>query len=258
MKKYVITENQLKTIIERVENTPGEYEKIPDMSFDNLLKTLEKDSEGNRVNDKDNMKGFVSASVAGNRAEFNLDKADSSLKAIAGKFYKGMSRGYGINPDDSVLADAEDLAIIIMSITYYYRKNGKMQSVVKDVNLNWSKNYKSIERAMSGGESTNEVITDLRALLRTKFDSDLFGELNPDNENEVIIAPRGENPSFQVYVNKNNKRTTLVKFHYMNSNDLSFFYKDFLTNPKNLDIIRKAINRKVTPQIKEGSLIFIF
>ena len=208
MKKYIITENQLKAIIEKVENSPGKYEDIPDMGFDNLLKTLEKDSEGKRIADKDNMSGFVSASVSANRAEYNLDKADASLKAIAGKFYKGMGRGYGINPDDSVLADAEDLAIIIMSLTYYYRKNGKMQSNVTDVNLNWSKNYKSIERAMTGSGTTNEVITDLRSLLRTKFNSDLFGETNPDNEDEVIVAPKGDNPSFQVYINKNTKRTT--------------------------------------------------
>lgn len=252
MKKYIITENQLKVILERADETPENFSDVPPMSFDNFLKAIEKDNNKNGTpNDRsDNIKSFALGAVAGNRAEYNIDKTDSALKSIAGKFYKSIGVGYGINPDDSVLAEAEDLCIIIMSMAYYYYKEGNIKSYgVKDVELDVRKNYNELKR-------TN--LSDIRGLLRTKFDADIYGYQDDDNENQVIAAPRGDNPSFQVYINKNNKRTTMVRFNFFDSTSLNFFYNDFLKNDKNINLISKAINRRVRPRLDSGSLVFQF
>ncbi len=249
MKKYIITEEQLKVILEKADETPGEFAKTPNMSFDQLLQTIEKGGDGKRDVNKDDTKSFVTGTVAANRAEYNLDKTDASLKAIAGKFYKSIT-GYGINPDDSVLAQAEDLAIIIMSMAYYYYKEGKISRFnVTDVDLNFRKNYNELKRTNLG---------DIRGLLRTKFDGDLGGYPDNDDEDIVMISPKNSNPSFQAYISKSTKRTTMVRFNFFDSSSLRFFYEDFLKNQKNIDLISKAINRRVRPKIEGDSLIFLF
>jgi len=73
-----------------------------------------------------------------------------------------------------------------------------------------------------------------------------------------IVAPRGDNPSFQVYINKNSRRTTMVRFNFFDSTSLNFFYNDFLKNDKNINLISKAINRRVRPRLDNGSLVFQF
>ena len=50
MKKYIITENQLKVILERADDTPENYSDVPPMSFDNFLKAIEKDNNKNELN----------------------------------------------------------------------------------------------------------------------------------------------------------------------------------------------------------------
>jgi len=252
MKKYIITENQLKVILERADDTPENYSDVPPMSFDNFLKAIEKDNNknGTSSNRSDDIKSFALGAVAGNRAEYNIDKSDSALKAIAGKFYKSINAGYGINPDDGVLAESEDLCIIIMCMAYYYYKEGSIKSFnVRDVDLDFRKNYNELKR-------TN--LSDIRGLLRTKFDADIFGRQDDDDENQIIVAPRGDNPSFQVYINKNSRRTTMVRFNFFDSTSLNFFYNDFLKNDKNINLISKAINRRVRPRLDNGSLVFQF
>ena len=58
-----------------------------------LLKEIERinNKNGTSNNRGDDIKSVALGAVAGNRAEYNIDKSDSALKAIAGKFYKSMN-----------------------------------------------------------------------------------------------------------------------------------------------------------------------
>ena len=257
MKKYVITEEQLKVIVEKFDkNIPDdELKDTPALSFNDFLEKIDADAQNpnnqNPTDKETNVKSFVTATSAGNRADYHLDNADSHLKAIAGKFYKNMnSSAYRLNPDDRVLSDAEDLAIIIMSMGYYYYREGLINNFkVNDVKLNWRKNYDELKR-------TN--LADIRGLLRTKFDSDLIGHQNQNDPDEIIITPKGNQPSFEVYVDKPSKKTKLVMFNFFDSASLSFFYKDFISKQQNIDLIQRAINRRFTAKVDSGKLVFKF
>jgi hypothetical protein len=248
MKKYVITESQLKTIVEKYDQIPKEVANAAPMSFQNFMDAIEKEKEGGE-NDKGDLKSFVSAQMATSRAEKYLDKTDDALAKIAGKHYKPIhTRGYRLSGDDAVLADAEDLSIVIISLYYYFYKEGQLGAFkIKDVKMDLERNYNLIKA---------KGASDFRVLLGAKFSSDWIISLSPDVENESIVTtPSG---SIQVHVNNMTKKTILVKFNFMDSTSMSTFFKDILKDPKYMSLINKAVGVNTKPRINSGSIEFLF
>lgn len=248
MKKYVITESQLKTIVEKYDKLPKNITRSAPITFQNFMDAIKKEKKGGKTDDGD-LKTYVATQIAGSRAEKYLDKTDDALAKIAGKDYNPMNtRGYRFNGGDEVLADAEDLSIIILSLVYYFYKEGQLPSFkINDVRMNYEKNYVLIK---------NKGVKDFRVLLGAKFDSDWIISVNPDNEKEALITtPTG---SIQVHVNIDTKKTVLVKFNFMDSTTLKTFFEDIIMDKTYMNLINKAVGVNTRPKINSGSLEFLF
>lgn len=248
MKKYVITESQLKTIVEKYDKIPKDVIKSAPLSFQNFMDAIKKEKEGGET-DKGDLKSYVAAQMASSRAEKYLDKTDDALAKIAGDYYKPINtRGYRFDGDDGVLADAEDLSIVILSLVYYFYKEGQLPTFkVNDVRMNYGRNYTLIK---------DKGINDFRVLLGAKFESDWIISMSPDNEKEAIITtPSG---SIQVHVNIDTKKTILVKFNFMDSTTLKTFFDDIIQDKKYMNLINKAVGVNTRPRLNSGSLEFLF
>ena len=245
MKKYVITESQLKTIVEKYDQIPKEVIKSKPMTFQNFINAVKMEKDGGET-DKGDLKSFVSAKMAGDRAKNYLNKTDDALDKIAGG--EGSIKGYSLVNDDPVLADAEDLSIIMLSLIYYFYKEGKLPRVkITDVQMEFEKNYEIIKR---------RGLDDFKVLLRAKFKSDWIVSEMPDNEDEALIStPTG---SIQVHANILGGMATLVKFNFIDSATLDKFYKDVIKNSDIMNKVKKAINKNFVPSLESGSLIFKF
>ena len=245
MKKYVITETQLKTIVEKYEPVPKEVVKSAPMTFQNFINAIKMEKDGGQT-DKGDLKSFVSAKMAGSRAEKYLDKTDDALDRIAGDY--GSVKGYSLVNDDPVLGDAEDLSIIVISLVYYFYKEGQLPSFkIKDVRMDLDKNYNIIK---------TKGLNDFKTLLRSRFESDWIVSEMPNNENEALIStPTG---SIQVHANILGGMATLVKFNFMDSPTLNKFYRDIIMDRETMNKIKKAIGKNVIPKLNSGSLEFSF
>ena len=80
MKKYVITESQLKTIVEKYDQIPKEVIKSKPISFQNFVNAIKMEKASGET-DKGDLKSFVSAKMAGDRAKNYLNKTDEVLSA---------------------------------------------------------------------------------------------------------------------------------------------------------------------------------
>ena len=78
MKKYVITESQLKTIVEKYDQIPKEVIKSKPISFQNFVNAIKMEKASGET-DKGDLKSFVSAKMAGDRAKNYLNKTDYNL-----------------------------------------------------------------------------------------------------------------------------------------------------------------------------------
>jgi hypothetical protein len=245
MKKYVITESQLKTIVEKYDQIPKEVIKSKPMTFQNFINAIKMEKDGGKT-DKGDLKSFVSAKMAGDRAKNYLNKTDDALDKIAGG--EGSIKGYSLVNDDPVLADAEDLSIIMLSLLYYFYKEGKLPRFkITDVQMEFEKNYEIIKR---------RGLDDFKVLLRAKFTSDWSVSEMPDNEDEALIStPTG---SIQVHANILGGMATLVKFNFIDSATLNKFYGDVIKNNDIMNKVKKALNKNFVPSLESGSLIFKF
>lgn len=245
MKKYVITESQLKTIVEKYEPVPKDVIKSAPMTFQNFITAIKMEKDGGQT-DKGDLKSFVNAKMASSRAEKYLDKTDDALAKIAGDY--GSVKGYSLVNDDPVLGDAEDLSIIVISLVYYFYKEGQLPSFkLNDVRMDLNKNYNIIK---------TKGLNDFKVLLRSKFESDWIVSEMPNNENEALIStPTG---SIQVHANILGGMATLVKFNFMDSTTLNKFYRDIITDKETMTKIKKAIGKNMIPKINSGSLEFTF
>jgi hypothetical protein len=245
MKKYVITESQLKTIVEKYDELPKEVIKSKPMTFQNFINVIKMEKEGGE-SDKGDLKSFVSAKMAGDRAKNYLNKTDDALDKLAGG--KGSIKGYSLASDDAVLADADDLAVIVLSLLYYFYKEGKLPLVkVKDVQMNYEKNYNVIK---------TRGLDDFKPLLAVKLTSDYIVYLMPGNENiSIVSTPAG---SIQVHVNNLGNMAILVKLNFMEPSVLNKFYNDVIKNKDTMGKIKKAINKNFTVSVEGGSLVFKF
>ncbi len=245
MKKYVITESQLKTIVEKYDQIPKEVIKSKPMTFQNFINAIKMEKDGGKT-DKGDLKSFVSAKMAGDRAKNYLNKTDDALDKIAGG--EGSIKGYSLVNDDPVLADAEDLSIIMLSLLYYFYKEGKLPRFkITDVQMEFEKNYEIIKR---------RGLDDFKVLLRAKFTSDWSVSEMPDNEDEALIStPTG---SIQVHANILGGMATLVKFNFIDSATLNKFYGDVIKNNDIMNKVKKALNKNFIPSLESGSLIFKF
>lgn len=245
MKKYVITESQLKTIVEKYDQIPKEVIKSKPMTFQNFINAVKMEKDGGKT-DKGDLKSFVSAKMAGDRAKNYLNKTDDALDKIAGG--EGSIKGYSLVNDDPVLADAEDLSIIMLSLLYYFYKEGKLPRFkITDVQMEFEKNYEIIKR---------RGLDDFKVLLRAKFTSDWSVSEMPDNEDEALIStPTG---SIQVHANILGGMATLVKFNFIDSATLNKFYGDVIKNNDIMNKVKKALNKNFIPSLESGSLIFKF
>ncbi len=245
MKKYVITESQLKTIVEKYDQIPKEVIKSKPMTFQNFINAIKMEKDGGET-DKGDLKSFVSAKMAGDRAKNYLNKTDDALDKIAGG--EGSIKGYSLVNDDPVLADAEDLSIIMLSLLYYFYKEGKLPRFkITDVQMEFEKNYEIIKR---------RGLDDFKVLLRAKFTSDWSVSEMPDNEDEALIStPTG---SIQVHANILGGMATLVKFNFIDSATLNKFYGDVIKNNDIMNKVKKALNKNFIPSLESGSLIFKF
>jgi hypothetical protein len=245
MKKYVITESQFKTIVEKYDQIPKEVIKSKPMTFQNFVNVIKMEKESGKT-DKGDLKSFVSAKMAGDRAKNYLNKTDDALDKIAGG--EGSIKGYSLVNDDPVLADSDDLSIIILSLLYYFYKEGKLPRFkINDVQMDFEKNYEIIKR---------RGLDDFKVLLRVKLTSDWRQFEIPDNEDEALITtPTG---SIQVHANMLGNMATLVKFNFMDSATLDKFYRDVIKNNDIMSKVKKALNKNFVPSLESGSLVFKF
>jgi hypothetical protein len=245
MKKYVITESQFKTIVEKYDEIPKEVIKSKPMTFQNFVNVIKMEKESGKT-DKGDLKSFVSAKMAGDRAKNYLNKTDDALDKIAGG--EGSIKGYSLVNDDPVLADSDDLSIIILSLLYYFYKEGKLPRFkINDVQMDFEKNYEIIKR---------RGLDDFKVLLRVKLSSDWRQFEIPDNEDEALITtPTG---SIQVHANMLGNMATLVKFNFMDSATLDKFYRDVIKNNDIMSKVKKALNKNFVPSLESGSLVFKF
>jgi hypothetical protein len=245
MKKYVITESQFKTIVEKYDQIPKEVIKSKPMTFQNFVNVIKMEKESGKT-DKGDLKSFVSAKMAGDRAKNYLNKTDDALDKIAGG--EGSIKGYSLVNDDPVLADSDDLSIIILSLLYYFYKEGKLPRFkINDVQMDFEKNYEIIKR---------RGLDDFKVLLRVKLASDWIQLEMPNNEDEALITtPTG---SIQVHANILGNMATLVKFNFMDSATLDKFYRDVIKNNDIMSKVKKALNKNFVPSLESGSLVFKF
>jgi hypothetical protein len=245
MKKYVITESQFKTIVEKYDQIPKEVIKSKPMTFQNFVNVIKMEKESGKT-DKGDLKSFVSAKMAGDRAKNYLNKTDDALDKIAGG--EGSIKGYSLVNDDPVLADSDDLSIIILSLLYYFYKEGKLPRFkINDVQMDFEKNYEIIKR---------RGLDDFKVLLRVKLTSDWIQLEMPNNEDEALITtPTG---SIQVHANILGNMATLVKFNFMDSATLDKFYRDVIKNNDIMSKVKKALNKNFVPSLESGSLVFKF
>jgi hypothetical protein len=245
MKKYVITESQFKTIVEKYDEIPKEVIKSKPMTFQNFVNVIKMEKESGKT-DKGDLKSFVSAKMAGDRAKNYLNKTDDALDKIAGG--EGSIKGYSLVNDDPVLADSDDLSIIILSLLYYFYKEGKLPRFkINDVQMDFEKNYEIIKR---------RGLDDFKVLLRVKLTSDWIQLEMPNNEDEALITtPTG---SIQVHANMLGNMATLVKFNFMDSATLDKFYRDVIKNNDIMSKVKKALNKNFVPSLESGSLVFKF
>ena len=245
MKKYVITESQLKTIVEKYDQIPKEVIKSKPISFQNFVNAIKMEKASGET-DKGDLKSFVSAKMAGSRAEKYLDKTDDALAKIAGDH--GSIKGYSLVNDDPVLGDAEDLSIIVISLVYYFYKEGQLPNFkIKDVRMDLDRNYNIIK---------TKGLNDFKTLLRSRFESDWIVSEMPNNENEALIStPTG---SIQVHANILGGMATLVKFNFMDTPTLNKFYSDIIMDKETMTKIKKAIGKNIIPKLNSGSLEFSF
>jgi hypothetical protein len=245
MKKYVITESQLKTIVEKYDQIPKEVIKSKPISFQNFVNAIKMEKASGET-DKGDLKSFVSAKMAGDRAKNYLNKTDDALDKIAGG--EGSIKGYYLINDDPALADSDDLSIIILSLLYYFYKEGKLPRFkITDVQMDFEKNYEIIKK---------RGLDDFRVLLRVKLMSKWAQYEIPNNDEEALVTtPTG---SIQVHVNMLGNMATLVKFNFMDSATLDKFYRDVIKNNDIMVKVKKALNKNFTASLDSGSLVFKF
>ena len=179
-------------------------------------------------------------------SEKYLDKTDDALAKIAGDH--GSIKGYSLVNDDPVLGDAEDLSIIVISLVYYFYKEGQLPNFkIKDVRMDLDRNYNIIK---------TKGLNDFKTLLRSRFESDWIVSEMPNNENEALIStPTG---SIQVHANILGGMATLVKFSFMDTPTLNKFYSDIIMDKETMTKIKKAIGKNIIPKLNSGSLEFSF
>jgi hypothetical protein len=245
MKKYVITESQFKTIVEKYDELPKEVVKSKPMTYQNYINAIKMEKESGE-SDKGDLKTFVSAKMAGSRAKNYLDKTDDALDKLTGG--KGSIKGYSFASDDAVLADTDDLAVIVLSLLYYFYKEGKLPLVkVKDIQMNYEKSYNIIK---------TRGLADFKVLLSVNLTSDFSIHPMPGNDDiDIVTTPAG---SIQVHVNRLGNMAILAKFNFMEPAILNKFYNDVIKNKEYMDKIKKAINKNVKAEVESGSLVFKF
>ena len=241
MKKYVITEAQLKTIVNELDLSRSVVRSKP-MSFQNFINAIEMEKGGEK-SDVGDLKSFVSAKMAGDRAKDYLNKTDDALDKIAGG--SGI-KGYSIVNDDPVLIDANKVSIIILSLVYYFYKKGDLPRFKKpQVSIDLDKNNNILK---------SKGFDDFKLLLKVELKAD-FNPVDINERETIISTPDG---LIQVHVNTLGMMATSVKLSFMDSTTLNKFYNDVLTNKDVINKIQKAINKRTKPELKDGSLIFNF
>lgn len=255
MKKYVITESQLKTIIEKYEPVPPSVANAAPLGFEAFMDAVKQDNVNNQTgsSNKDDLKSFVAAQMASSRAGNYMDKADDALMKIAGDKAKKISmatRSYGFK-DDNVLAKAEDLTVIVLSLLYYFHKEGKIDHNIKnnkDVSLDYNTIYNGIKK---------HGVDNFKWMTNVKLFANWFIWLDPNDDTQSIIS--SENATVQVHVDNATKKTKLVSFANISPRTLDKFYNDVLNSNQNvLKQISGAIRNNITPRINSGSLDFMF
>ncbi len=255
MKKYIITESQLKSIVEKYEPVPPNVAKAPPMSFDEFMDAMQKDNVINQTDsdNKGDLKSYVAAKMGASRAEKNIGDANDSLNKIAANTSKSMDM-IQVHKfrDDNVLAKTEDLSVIVLSLLYYFYKEGQIDHNVrnnKDVSIDYNTVYNGIKK---------HGVDDFKWLTNVKFFANWFIWTNEDDETESIISSEGE--TVQVHIDNETKKTKLVRLSNISSKTLTKFYSDVLrsNNPNFMQLISKAIKSNIVAKIDSGSLEFIF
>lgn len=243
MKKYIITESQLKAIIEKADPIPKDIIKAPPMSFQNYANAIKMEKPDGET-DKGDLKSFVAAKMAGSRAQNFLDKTDDALNRLTGDF--GSISGYSLASDDPIISDSDRLSVIILSLVYYFHKEGQLPSFkVNDVNMDFNKAYKIIKERGLG---------DFKVLSGIRLGAKWITSPTSDSES-TITSPNG---SIQVVANHLGGIAVLVRYTFMDSATLNKFYKDVISDKKILTSIKKFVGKNIIPSVKDGSLEFSF
>lgn len=247
MKKYLITEQQLSLIIEAADKMPGknEYKGTPELSFGDFVKSVQQNP--NR-GPEDTNKLYSIGQMGSSRAEFYGDRAQSSLDKIAGKFNKRIS-SY-IKSDDSILKDAQELSAVVLGLLFYLYNEGavKKQYVPQDVRYRYNAAYKYLK---------DNNLSKIQNLVSMNVSSKWVASVNPNDNTETIIS--SEMGSIQIHVDMAKDKTKFVKFNYIDSAVLDYFYNQFLKTGDNLEKIRVALHETtIRPTIQTGSLVFTY
>lgn len=255
MKKYVITESQLKIIIEKYEPVPPDVANAAPIGFEAFMDAIKHDNVANQSdsNNKDDLKSFVATKMSGARAGDYLSKADDALSKIAGDKLKGSNtvRSHRFK-DDSVLGKAEDLGVIVLSLLHYFHKEGQVDHNVKnnkDVDIDYNTTYNGIKK---------HGVHDFKWLTNIRLYSNWHIWLDEDDDTQSIVS--SEDGTIQVYIDNNTKKTKLVRFSNISTRTLDKLYNDVLKSGQKsmVDLISRAIKNTIVPRINSGSLEFTF
>jgi len=221
MKKYILTESQVKLIMEGLSESNNEIK-----NFDDFLTNAH-------------------AEIHGSMASRANKDVDDAMKNYLGHHYQYK---YSLESDD--LVELNKLSVIVLSILFYLMKEGKIERFrIPDINVNLGKNYEYLKKN-SGPE-----LGDLKPLLSRNFKLDVSVDDSFKQDGLVKIVSNDE--SIETIVEKDTKKVKTITYNFLTGRSLDVFL-NVLNKPGNYKSIKSAIGFGVRPDISGKSLTFKF
>ena len=221
MKKYVLTESQIITLLNGLNES---YNKVN--NIDDFLNNAEAE---------------VSSSMA-QRANKNVDDA---MKNYLGYHYQ-----YKYTLNNSDLVELNKLSTIIFSFLYYLIKEGSIQKInIPKIGVDLEVNYKYLKENMSS------ELTNLKPLLSNRFKLDV--ELVKDYDSEDYAKIVSTDRMIEAIVERNTKKVKSITYKFLTGNQLDVF-RNLISKESNLKAVSEAIGYSITPDFSGKELTFKF
>jgi hypothetical protein len=245
MKKYIITEGQLEKLVNSIDERDVKFSELPkasgkdlggqkELTFQEFITQSEKDQQNDPNAGAPDTKLNVQAQVSANRAGFNINKTDQALKNIAGKFYKQM---YSLAYDPDLMSIPEGLAAIVLTLAYSF--DGK---AYPDFKINYLKNVNYLQNNLRKITTDGSLKTIPTGIYR-----------NPTDPEDILIYTL--NNTVVIHVNSQ-KLTKKVEFGNIDPQTISKI-ENFFKDINNIDIVNKAIGRKIVSVKSTGNNLVV-